>query len=139
MQAPFELFGEVQLCLQVCVSASSRDARVLLAANACRVPAPPCVCLQPDDGGGAALPVDVVLAASPCQQSVTPGITTAVAFDVTAPYNPEYLKGLTIQVTFASVLWPTVVLTCQNAAAQREQRGPLVSLLALDNLLGHSQ
>lgn len=78
----------------------------------------PAPVLPPDDGGGAALPVDVALTASACQQSTAPGATTSVTFDVTAPYNPEYLLGLTIQVTFATVLWPNVVLTCQDAAAQ---------------------
>lgn len=79
------------------------------------------LCLQPDDGGGAALPVDVVITASACQPGMAPGITTSATFTVTATLNPEYLLNVTIQVTFPTVLWPSVVLTCQNAAAQCEQ------------------
>lgn len=95
------------------------------------------LCLQPDDGGGAALPCDVVITGSACQPGMAPGITTSAIFSVTATVNPENLLNVTIQVTFARVLWPSAVLTCQNAAAQCEQWPRSISQPAVDPS-GHS-
>lgn len=69
---------------------------------------------------------------------MAPGITTAAAFSVAATVNPEYLMGVTIQVDFPRVLWPNVVLTCQNAAAQCEQWPQSTSQPAVDPS-GHSE
>lgn len=69
--------------------------------------------------GGAALPADVsIVTATQCQAGVAPGAQTSVSFSVTAPMNPEVFRDVAVQVDFPKLLWPNVVLTCQDAGAQ---------------------
>jgi len=91
-----------------------------------------CADLQPspfmdDGGGGAALPADIEVTATPCI-SAAAGSTTAVIFNVKSVVNPEWFVDVSLQLDFPTALWPTVAVHCQDAAAQGEHAAALVCL-----------
>lgn len=69
-----------------------------------------------DEGSGAALPTDLVVASTPCQAGLALGSNASVTFSMTSSVNPEFIKGVALQLTFPTALWPTVALACHTAA-----------------------
>lgn len=68
-----------------------------------------------EGGGGAAVPTDLVITSTPCQAGLALGSAASVTFSVTSSINPEFFKGVAMQLTFPTALWPSVTLACQTA------------------------